>query len=161
MKKTIQNNADNELIENTPENETELATKKRRLFKLKKQTSKVGRLFSSTTSVVSGNLEKKATEVLSPPKCKEEFAKKRHLSPEPLLESNDVKIQKLSASPGFQPSTSSQKISTPTQDSSTPTRNSQSHISTPVTSDSILPKLKKSPLRNESFQIKNVPVLPD
>ena len=156
VKKITQNNADNELIENTPENETEIATKKRRLFKLKKQTSKVGRLFSSTTSVVSGNLEKKATEVQSPPKCKEEFAKKRHLSPEPLLESNDVKIQKLSTSPGFQPSTNSQKISTPTQDSSTPTRNSQCHISTPVTSNSISPKWKKSPLRNESFQIKNV-----
>ena len=73
---------DDEIIEKTPESDADGFARKRRLFKLKKQTSKVGRLFSSTTSMVSGNLSKTATEVQSPPESKEDFAKKRPLSPE-------------------------------------------------------------------------------
>ena len=75
---------DKNVIEQSP-NDSDLVSKKaRRLFGLKQQTSKVGKLFTnaSTSSLLSGNLEKKATIVQSPPKSKDDFAKKRHLSPE-------------------------------------------------------------------------------
>ena len=81
MKKVLE---DKNVIEQSP-NDSDLVSKKaRRLFGLKQQTSKVGKLFtnSSTSSLLSGNLEKKATIVQSPPKSKDDFAKKRHLSPE-------------------------------------------------------------------------------
>ena len=76
---------DKNVIEQSP-NDSDLVSKKgRRLFGLKQQTSKVGKLFTnaSTSSLLSGNLEKKATVVHSPPNSKDDFAKKRHLSPEP------------------------------------------------------------------------------
>lgn len=62
------------IIENTPEKKDDNALmKKRKLFKLKKQTSKVGAaLFgSSTASLISGNLDTKATKVCTPPKSEE------------------------------------------------------------------------------------------
>ena len=74
-------------IEQSPNDSDDFVSKKepRRLFGLKQQTSKVGKLFTnaSTSSLLSGNLEKKATVVHSPPNSKDDFAKKRQLSPEP------------------------------------------------------------------------------
>ena len=77
---------DDDMIENTPEavvaqpGDTEVS-KKRKLFKLKAHSSKVGNLFgASTTSLISGNLDKKASKIHSPPKCEE--AKKRPLTPD-------------------------------------------------------------------------------
>ena len=76
----------NDMIENTPEAvvaqpvDAEVS-KKRKLFKLKAHSSKVGNLFgASTTSLISGNLDKKASKIHSPPKCEE--AKKRPLTPD-------------------------------------------------------------------------------
>ena len=75
-----------DMIENTPEavvaqpGDAEVS-KKRKLFKLKAHSSKVGNLFgASTTSLISGNLDKKASKIHSPPKCEE--AKKRPLTPD-------------------------------------------------------------------------------
>lgn len=69
---------DNEIIENTPPAPEE-NLKRRKLFKLKKQTSKVGLFVASTTSLLGGNLDRKATKVHSPPKsC--ELGKKRPLT---------------------------------------------------------------------------------
>ena len=74
----------NDMIENTPEAEEEVVNKKRKLFKRNLHGSRVGRLFAnSTTSLIAGNLDKKATKVYSPPpmpKCEE--AKKRPLTPD-------------------------------------------------------------------------------
>jgi hypothetical protein len=82
---------DEELIENTPENNEErdgqAATKKRKLFKLKKRSSKLGLFVASTTSLISGNLSKQPSKVHSPPTGKvvaviqEEIVKKRPISP--------------------------------------------------------------------------------
>ena len=58
-----------DMIENTPEavvaqpGDAEVS-KKRKLFKLKAHSSKVGNLFgASTTSLISGNLDKKASKI--------------------------------------------------------------------------------------------------
>ena len=79
-------NEDKNVIEQSPNDSDDFVSKKepRRLFGLKQQTSK--KLFknaASTSSLLSGNLEKKATVVHSPPNSKDDFAKKRQLSPEP------------------------------------------------------------------------------
>ena len=78
---------DKNVIDQSPNDSNDLVSKNkgRRLFGLKQQTSKVGKLFTnaSTSSLLSGNLEKKATVVHSPPNSKDDFAKKRQLSPEP------------------------------------------------------------------------------
>ena len=83
--------ADKDFIEGTPESSSDENTKKkRRLFKLKKRSSKLGLLVASTTSLIAGNLDKKATKVHSPPSssgisslCQdaEKAVKKRGLSP--------------------------------------------------------------------------------
>ena len=68
-----------DVIPKTPEDEN--FAKKRKLFKLKKHTSKVAFFGgASTTSVVAGNLDTKASKVHSPPKFEE--SKKRPLTPE-------------------------------------------------------------------------------
>ena len=70
---------DKNVIEQSPNDSDDFVSKKepRRLFGLKQQTSK--KLFknASTSSLLSGNLEKKATVVHSPPNSKDDFAKKR------------------------------------------------------------------------------------
>ena len=63
---------DAEYVANTPEAHE---TKKRKLSKLRKQSSKLFFGTSSTTSLISGNLEKKPTKIHSPPK-------KRQLTPD-------------------------------------------------------------------------------
>ena len=73
------NNEDKNVIEQSPNDSDDFVSKEepRRLFGLKQQTSK--KLFknASTSSLLSGNLEKKATVVHSPPNSKDDFAKKR------------------------------------------------------------------------------------
>ena len=104
-KKGQDDHEDKDIIEGTPEE------KKRKLFKLKKRSSKLGLLVASTTSLLAGNLDKKATKVHSPPKDK-----KRCLSPEN-VENQRPKQQKLatptSSSPVFEPPSQAHS-STPT-----------------------------------------------
>ena len=61
---------DKDVVEGTPESDT----KKRRLFKMKKRSSKLGLFMASTTSLISGNLDKKASKVHSPPRDVENVA---------------------------------------------------------------------------------------
>ena len=85
--KQVLNEEEEDMIENTPEpviaphpGDAEVS-KKRKLFKLKTHASKTSNLFgTSTTSLISGNLDKKVSKVHSPPKCEE--AKKRPLTPD-------------------------------------------------------------------------------
>ena len=63
-KRDLEDEHDKDVVEGTPESES----KKRRLFKMKKRSSKLGLFMASTTSLISGNLDKKATKVHSPPK---------------------------------------------------------------------------------------------
>lgn len=103
--------ADKDFIEGTPESSSDENTKKkRRLFKLKKRSSKLGLLVASTTSLIAGNLDKKATKVHSPP-CQdvEKAVKKRGLSPG----SDDVENAAAPKQQKFEPP-SKAHISTPT-----------------------------------------------
>ena len=77
-----------DMIENSPEvavsAEEGGISKKRKLFKLKKNCSKARDLFAaSTTSLIAGNLNRQATKVHSPPPPlpKYEETKKRPLAP--------------------------------------------------------------------------------
>ena len=111
--------ADKDFIEGTPESSSDENTKKkRRLFKLKKRSSKLGLLVASTTSLIAGNLDKKATKVHSPPSssgisslCQdaEKAVKKRGLSPG----SDDVENAAAPKQQKFEPP-SKAHISTPT-----------------------------------------------
>ena len=67
---------DKDVVEGTPESET----KKRRLFKMKKRSSKLSLFMASTTSLISGNLDKKATKVHSPPRDVENVAPPKQLA---------------------------------------------------------------------------------
>ena len=102
--------ADKDFIEGTPEGSSvdDNTKKKRRLFKLKKRSSKLGLLVASTTSLIAGNLDKKATKIHSPPQDVEKSVKKRGLSPGDDVENATPKQQK------FEPP-SKAHISTPTK----------------------------------------------
>lgn len=114
---------DLEMIDKTPESDQEaaVAAKRRKLFRLKQRSSKIGQFVASTTSLISGNLDKRATRVHSPPamqkECFPDEAKKRPLS-DTDEDQKENKLQKMtSMTPDFQPQ-SSQHISTPTTDNS-------------------------------------------